>query len=601
MNNVEQIKSKLDIVELIQEYLPLKQAGTNFKGLCPFHNEKTPSFMVSRDKQFFKCFGCGEGGDIFTFLQKIENIEFPEALKILADKAGVILEHKTYQPETENLKTRLYYLMEQAISFYERTLTLPAGTTAARYLVHTRKMKPETIKEFRLGYAPDQWEALGQFLKSRGFNETEIHQSGLVVDRTTPAQYGGLNYYDRFRDRITFPIFNPHGSPVGLTARAMKKEEAAKYINTPQTIIYNKSQVLYGLDKAKNFIRKENLAVLVEGNMDVIASFQAGVKNVVCSSGTALTAEQINLIKRYTNNVALCFDADSAGQNAAERGVGLMWQLGMNVKVVLLPVGIKDPDELISKDPKNWAQLITERVNFMDYLLATLMRNKNLNEIDTKNSITNKALGWLVQLINPVEQDHYLKILSQKLQINENALQESIKKIKRGNINNASQVNWEKKSNSHAPLNKLLIMSERLLSLLIAQNDYLKTTIDRLAPEMLSEHSRDFYKELIFWYTKNNNFLKDEFYQYLKNEKPILVSFFDTLNLLAENEWENLTPVELNKEFKLTFNFIKKENIIEHLKQLEKELRQVEEHGERDRADNLIMEFSRLSQELAEL
>jgi len=419
---VEDIKSKLDIVDLVQEYVPLKQSGANFKGLCPFHNEKTPSFMVSRERQFFKCFGCGEGGDIFTFLQKMENLEFPEVLKILAEKAGVKIVRQNYNPAFENLKTKLYNLHETAVQFYQEQLRLPTGRAALDYLLISRGLTENILKEFQIGLAPNTWDMLSKFLKTQGFSDQEIKQSGLVVEKT--GDYNGLNYYDRFRWRIMFPILDHHGNIVGFTARALDKNESAKYINTPQTLIYNKSQVLYGLDKAKSAIREKGYVILVEGNMDVVASYKAGVKNVVASSGTSLTQDQLKNLKRYTENLALCFDADSAGVRAAERGVDLIWTNGMNVKVIILPEKFKDPDELVKNNPAVWATVSQRLINFMDYLLAVNLAGKNLADIDVKRQITAKILPWLNKLANPIDTDHYLKELSKRLNVSENSLKE---------------------------------------------------------------------------------------------------------------------------------------------------------------------------------
>lgn len=384
-SSVDEIKSRLDIVEIVQEYIPnLKQVGTNWKALCPFHNEKTPSFMVSRDKQIWHCFGCSEGGDVFSFIQKIENIEFPEALKILAKKAGVVLKYE--EPSLVNQKTKLLDILEAAAKFYHHILLNSAEAAPAReYLFKKRELKEETAEDFLLGFAPDSWDELLKFLLRKEFKEEDIFLAGLTIKKER-----GIGFYDRFRARIMFPIRDVHGHAVGFTGRllpeAEKKENAGgKYVNTPQTLVYNKSQVIYGLDRAKQTIRKENLTILVEGNMDVVASHQAGVCNVVASSGTALTAEQVKLLKRYSNNLAISFDADLAGEAASKKGVGVAMEQEMTVKVIVLDPKIgKDPDEYIKKDRQKWIEATSGARLFMDYYFDYVLNKLDLNKVESK-------------------------------------------------------------------------------------------------------------------------------------------------------------------------------------------------------------------------
>lgn len=602
MTPVEEIKSKLNIIDIIQEYLPLKQSGANWKGLCPFHTEKTPSFLVSQEKQFFKCFGCNEGGDMFTFLQKIENIEFPEALKILADKAGVQLRQVNYDPQMQNLKTRLYDLHKEAIKFYQdQFFNSSLGKSAREYLINTRGLNKDIIQEFQIGYAPESWDMISKHLHTKGFTENEIKQSGLVVEKNTTGQ-SNRNYYDRFRDRIMFPIADHHGNIVGFTGRAMKDDpesSGAKYINTPQTVIYNKSQVLYGLYNAKSAIRENKFLILVEGNMDVIASYKAGVKNVIAASGTSLTLDQINILKRYSKNVAMCFDADAAGVVAAERGIDMLWQNEMNIKVIILPKDIKDPDELIQKSPDAWREAIDKKINFMDYFLQVNTIGKNLNDIDVKKSVAGKIMPWITKLNNSVEQDHYLKKLAAMLDITENGLREELQKIGRNaprRVLTPADENVEIKK-----INKRQLVSQRLLALVVYDPNYTQELIDVLVPELIEKSFQELYKTLIFYYTKNNELRVEDFYNYLKAEKNDLVFVFDTLKMLAESEFTELSSIELNKEFKLSVNWLRKESIMNKLKQIEKDIRNAEQSGDRTKADRLMREFSELSRELSGL
>ena len=316
-NDVDQIKSRLDVVDVIGEYVSLKQSGQNWKGLCPFHGEKTPSFMVHREKQIWHCFGCGLGGDIFEFIEKFENVDFPEALEILARKAGVELSREV-QPGASNKRTRLFQLLSEAVNFYQEQLKSDPGSSARQYLA-SRGVTAESISSFALGYAPAEWDKLANYLRNKGFSLEELIAAGVALKSER-----GPGIYDRFRDRLLFPIFDVQDRPVGFGGRTLDPgAREAKYINSSQGPVYNKSTILYNLNLAKEHIRSAGYALLVEGYMDVVGCVQAGIKNVVATSGTALTQEQVKLLKRYCNEIRLCFDADLAGQSASERGIDL--------------------------------------------------------------------------------------------------------------------------------------------------------------------------------------------------------------------------------------------------------------------------------------
>jgi len=326
-STVDEIKSKLNVEEVIGGYLQLQRAGRNFKACCPFHNEKTPSFMVSPERQSWHCFGCNEGGDIFTFVMKIEGLEFIEALKLLADKAGVPLQKVNYENKGE--KSNLSDIVEASKKFYKECLKIKGGKKAYEYL-RGRGLSDEMIQKFELGFAPDSWSLLSDYLKKKGFKEKDILGAGMTVKN----EKGRI--YDRFRGRIMFPVNTVAAQTVGFSSRIMPggDESSAKYINTPETLVYNKGRILYGLDKSKIFIRQKDQCMMVEGNVDVIASFQSGVNNVVATSGTALTVDQLRIIKRYTNNIVFSFDMDAAGVKAADRGIWMALEEGMNVSII---------------------------------------------------------------------------------------------------------------------------------------------------------------------------------------------------------------------------------------------------------------------------
>jgi DNA primase len=313
---VEDIKARIDIVDFINESVPLRQAGTNWKGKCPFHNEKTPSFMVSRDRGSWHCFGCSKGGDIFTFIQEQEGLDFPEALRLLAKRAGVEL--REYNKEEQTQRTKVLDVLRWVSRYYQEVFRKAADAEPARAYLKQRQVNEESLEDFGVGYAPAAWDTTYQALKKKGFSDDDIFQAGLTIKKDR-----GAGYYDRFRNRIMFPIQDVNGTVVGFSGRVLDAlvdpngPVPAKYINSPQTIVYDKGHVLYGLDKAKQEMKRAGRAVLVEGQMDCLMSHQAGVKYVVATSGTALTADQVGLLRRYTTNLVLAFDQDVAGAQAS--------------------------------------------------------------------------------------------------------------------------------------------------------------------------------------------------------------------------------------------------------------------------------------------
>jgi len=336
MNHLEEIRAKLSIEDIVGGYLQLKKAGRNLKGLCPFHNDTRPSFMISPEKGIAYCFACNTGGDIFKFIQLIEKVEFPEAVKLLADRAGVRLPQ--FKPEAHNAKLRTLKANEEAASFFAQQLK--KSKVGMKYFKE-RGLNEETIKEFNLGFAADSYHALKDELLKTGFSEKELLNGGLLSQRSIADK----STYDRFRNRYIFPIRDHQGSTVGFGGRIIGEGEP-KYLNSPDTAVYNKSFVLYGLDLAKDAIKQEDFAIFVEGYMDVIAAHQAGTKNTVATSGTALTPLQLKLIKRYTTNIAFAFDQDAAGTQATKRAIELAQEAELSIKVILIPTG-KDPDDCI--------------------------------------------------------------------------------------------------------------------------------------------------------------------------------------------------------------------------------------------------------------
>jgi len=375
MNDVEEVKSRLEVADVVGSYVQLKQSGRNLKAPCPFHNEKTASFMVSPEKGIWHCFGCGEGGDIFKFVMKIEGLDFRGALEMLAKRAGVELKNVKSDGGQAKLKKRLTEAHEWAIRYFQACLI--RNKSALDYVIHMRRLGKQTITDFQIGYAPESWDGLVTTLKKKGFSDAELVQAGLAGSRTN-----GRGIFDQFRGRVMFTICDATGQPVGFTGRVLG-DELPKYLNTPQTILYDKSRVVFGLHLAKEAIRKQDRVVLVEGNMDVIASHQAGVKEVVAVSGTALTLEQLKALSYLTKNVLLAFDADRAGLAAAERAIPLAQKLGLNLFIVDLNDQAKDADELIQKDPALWEAALDSAKELRQYWLDKSMEQFHIKQNPT--------------------------------------------------------------------------------------------------------------------------------------------------------------------------------------------------------------------------
>jgi DNA primase len=591
--DIDDIKARLDIVDLVSEYIRLQPSGTNHRALCPFHNEKSPSFMVSRDKQIWHCFGCNEGGDIFSFVQKIEGLDFSESLKLLANKAGVKLSNQNVA--ASNQKNRLLDICRAATSFYFAMLKQSSQAKFAQDYVKQRKISQETIEEFHIGFAPASWDALTNFLKKKGFTDKEIFLAGLSIKKDR-----GIGFYDRFRNRLMFPIKDVHGNPIGFTARALDpNEKGGKYINTPQTDLYNKSAVLFNLDKAKLEIKKQDMAVIVEGQMDAISAYQAGTKNVIASSGTALTVEQINILKRYTNNVALSFDTDVAGENAARRGIDLALAQGVNVYVVVLPDG-KDPDECINTNPAQWHEAVKNPKSIVEYYFEQTFSRFDVSKVEGKKKAGAVLLPVISQLTNTIERSHWLQKLASNLDIPENVLREQLKKPTDVRITESEVAN----SKVQQQLPPAVVHGRRVLAIALTKPEMIGDVVDDLPPEALVEDQvRELYKNLITYYTKTISgdlslFDYDDFRNRLGSIDDALQSMVDILTLLAQKDFFDLSQADISLELKLSVKFCKKEYLYSQLKTISERLRQADQSGNVEQINDLSQEFSRLTSAL---
>jgi DNA primase len=438
MSQIDEIKARIDIVDLIGETVKLRRTGKNYSGLCPFHNEKTPSFIVSPDRQTWHCFGqCNEGGDVIRFVMKKEGWDFTEALRAMAERAGVKLEaYKAEKPEEKEAHERLRGLLEEALTFYRYHLSTPAGKFALDYIHDKRHLTDATIETFGLGYAPNSWDATLMHFQSKGFSGHDLMDVGLASQRES----GG--FIDRFRNRLMIPIRDENGRMTGFGARILDPTDFPKFMNSPETRLFSKSRLLYGLDRARKPIRAANQAVIVEGYLDVIAVHQAGFENVVSPMGTALTDEQLRLLKRFSPRIVLALDPDAAGQKAVLSGLeaarqsldhadelrfdarGLLRheaRLQADLRVASMPDGL-DPDEIVQRDPQQWKSLIEAAQPIVVHVMETLSSGRDLEDAKVKSEIAGQVMPLIEDLPNPVERDSYRQRLARFLKVDERSL-----------------------------------------------------------------------------------------------------------------------------------------------------------------------------------
>ena len=599
-SQVEEIKNRLNVLDVVGSYVKLSKTGVNYRGICPFHSEKGPSFFVSPGRQMWKCFGCGKGGDIFEFIKEIEGVEFGDALRILANKAGIELKRENPKLRTE--RQRLYEICDLACSFFEKQLGSSAwGKEAKNYLIK-RGIKEDSIKKWRIGYSPDTWQSLSDFLVGKGYTRDEIVNAGLAVKSDK-----GNNPYDRFRGRIIFPIFDLNSQPIGFGARIFKdaqKKETAKYINTPQTLLYDKSNVLYGLNNARVSVRKNNQCVLTEGYTDTIMAHQAGFDNTVSVSGTALTFQHLNLLKRYTDNLLLAFDMDLAGDNATKRGINLAESAGFNLKIIdtyggRLPAGrqAKDPAEVILENPENWKNSVANARAIMDYYFDSSLAKFDKNAPEGKKAIGSIILPAIKRLQNKIEQSYWVQKLAEKIGVSEAAVLEEMKNVKTEHPHQVStQVFNESKSGiikeGVVPLRsgRKKLLEDKIVALVLDEPGNLNL-IEENHRNLFSESTRNFIDEL-----KKNVDNKAVFADILKKEE--YKDFFNTLALRAEVDYEedfSAGSGQVAEEIQLCLSELKG---IELRNSLNNMLSVIKTEQDEQRKEELIKEFDKKAREL---
>lgn len=585
MDQIEEVRRKIDIVELISQQVVLKKAGRNFKGLCPFHEEKTPSFIVSSERQIFKCFGCSEGGDVFGWLMKREGMEFGEALRFLAQKAGVEL--KDFRPSgDQKIKERLLEVNHLASEFYHYLLTEHRlGKRGLEYLLK-RGITKDSIRLFKLGYSVNQWQGLTDYLtKKKGYKLSELEQAGLAI------KGNGGRYYDRFRGRITFPLFDHRGRVVGFAGRVLDPEaKEAKYVNSPETILYHKSLILYGLEITKEAIKKANRAIVVEGELDAISSYQAGVKNVVAIKGSALTEGQIELLKRFCESVSLALDSDSAGEAASRRGIELAEKLGLNVRIIRVKSG-KDPDECAQKSARLWKDSVKEAVAVYDFLIETGVKQYGVKTVEGKRKLSQEMAGVLAKVDNEVIKAFYIKKLAKVLEVEEEAVRMEVEKV--GKVETV-EPSFAKATEGQSKTRQERL-EEYLLALILQADKEMKKFTSLVKPEDWSETViKKILEQLQQWFKKDKEWGINKFVKSLTEELTAQVDAAYLLDLGRLTEDRD----RLEREVEKTLGEIKRLNIKQKLEQLSKEISQAEKVKDRVKLSKLQKEFREMAKSL---
>ncbi|HUD10259.1 MAG TPA: DNA primase [Candidatus Saccharimonadales bacterium] len=529
MDAIEEVKARLSIEDVISEYVQLKRSGRNWRGLSPFTNEKTPSFMVSPEKQIWHDFSSGKGGNMFNFVMEMEGLDFKGALELLARQAGIDLEqYRTHGADNGPDKKRLQEVLELSTKFYQRHFT--RYQVAFNYILHERKFTRETVLTWRIGYAPASGSALTNFLSSKGFTEMEMNQAGVSVRRSQ-------GYVDMFRDRLIIPLQDSFGAVIGFTARILSDSpNAPKYINTPHTVLYDKSRHVFGLHLAKEAIRKDGYAVVTEGNLDVIASHQAGVAQVVAVAGTALTEQQVKILSRLTNDIRLCFDADRAGLAATERSIPIASKVGVSLGIIDIPSG-KDPDELIRKDPKLWQAAVNSQTYALDWLMEHYKQLIDINSAPGKRQFTDILLPLVRRLSDSVEQDHYMNAIASAIDVSRDALASKLHGIPENKVAYKSQRNVPVLSSAEQiEYDKL---QDHLLALAYMEPN-LRGHLSMVTPDMLFKSEAKQLLALL----RDNPQIKDESHPQLK---PV-VEYVKILELEYEELYQNVERTELEYE-----------------------------------------------------
>ena len=590
MTELEQIKTRVNLVDLIGESVTLKKAGRNFKGLCPFHTERSPSFIVSPDRQIWHCFGCGKGGDHFTFVMELEHMEFSEALRLLASRAGVTLATTPQQSAREKEREELIRVHRLAQEFYSYLLVKhPIGNRAREYL-QERGMIPELITTFSLGFAPNAWDNLAKYLSKKKISYQTMAQAGLIMR-------GRNGWYDRFRNRVMFALKNHRGETVGFSGRLLDGEvKEAKYINSPETPIYIKGEQLYGLEVTKEAIRKANNAIVVEGEFDVISSFHAGITNVVAIKGSAFTETQVSLLKRFTDRVTLALDQDSAGEAASRRGIAIAESAGLDIRVVTIPEG-KDPDEAARQHPELWKNAVADAAPYYDFMLTSAVKRFDLADPYGKKKVSDEFIPVLFKITNSIVQGHYSKKLADLLGISETAVSQALEKFER---TQGRKITAESAAPTPVRLSREEQLEEHLLAFTL-QNTELTQALEMVTAEidptdLMHPVVKKIFMAMIDHLSQSAVLRLSEIAAVMPTE---LKSTFDRLSLVNLEEFENAEL--LGKEFVKTIALTRRQILRRSIKALSNEINQAQKSGDEVALTHLKTQLEAKTMELKRL
>lgn len=610
MEAKEEIKLKLDLAEVIGEYVPLKPAGSGaMKGVCPFHAERTPSFHVSRERQIWKCFGCDKGGDIFSFVMEMEGLTFPEALKHLATRAGIELPE--YRPtEQTDRRAVLGRIHEVAVEFYGTCLReYPNGIIVRKY-VATRNIDQELIHKFQLGAAPDDWDVLVNLLTKKGFSEQAILESGLGLKRKS-----GSGLVDRFRNRLMIPLCDASGAVVGFTARAMPGAPAdqGKYVNSPETAIYHKGAMLYGLHLAKTAIRKTGEVIIVEGNLDVVASHKAGIENVVGSSGTALTEMQLRTLARYTKRLVFCLDDDAAGFAAAKRVVELAIKLKaadpalqFEVRCLVVPAGVgKDPDEIVQRDPAEWVRIAGNSQEVIEYyfhkVIGMFEDQGGATSVEARRRLVDELLPHVANVVRPDERHLYLLRIADATHVGTDVLQTMVEEL-RGKLPRTSASPNQARPVSVPAINLETQAAALLFGAALRYETYTQAILANVPQAVLAEPWKALYTALEVVYHAEQRqpsvptqTLFARLRAYLDGQpQPQDVQTLDAIALRSDEIFAGLTPIQVREEVENHLALFASAQLMKRRKGLESAIRHAEMVGDSSRLTELLAEYSKL-------
>jgi DNA primase len=576
---IERIRSQADIVQVISEYLTLKKAGANYKALCPFHREKTPSFMVNPARQIFHCFGCGAGGNVFGFLMRQEGFTFPEAVRFLAAKMGIQVKEYRVSPGQREMREQLFDLYEFATSFYHRCLTQSPRAENARNYLQKRELGDEVVKKFSLGWAPDGWDSLLSAATKKGFSNDVLLRAGL----TKKSAEGRL--YDAFRNRIMFPIWGISGKVIAFGGRALG-EDQPKYINSPETPIYQKGQILYNLHRAKKNVADDNAVIVVEGYTDVIRLVMGGVENVVASSGTAFTQAQARLIKRYANDVTLVFDPDSAGEAAAQRGIEVLLAEDLGIKVALLPVG-KDPDAFVREQgPDAFIKAVGGAKNFIEFHTEKAAATAGASQLESKIATANMLASLVGKIPNPIRREEYLRLVGSRLGIKPETLRQASQKG-----GSADRIEEEAR-HAHSKLGRLEKEYMWLIRLLVKQPEYIGAVREMLDMKAIQSDPLRQLFDAIFGFEGGSI-----------EETSLLgrVQSEEGQQILSEIMFENIVRDDPMYSLDWWREHSKRRQEEERFSELSKEIAEAERNGDIKRLNKLLEEKRERKRQLAEI